>query len=63
MTNKQQALEELMAVMDKWGITIYLERFDEIEILSNVGILAFNEKTISSDDIKAKLNRMKDDAK
>lgn len=61
MTPKQQALEELMAVMEKHGIRIHTDICGGIRIESSHSSLIATDTMVDIDDIKTELNRMKGD--
>lgn len=59
MTDKQQALEELAAVMDKWDIEIASNEHG-IVITTGDQTLLHTGHIVMDSDIKNELNRMKE---
>ncbi len=57
--NKQQALEELMAVMDKHQMTFTID--EGLYIASHDFSLGIDSAFIHASDIQSELNRMKND--
>jgi hypothetical protein len=63
MTNKQQALEELAAVMDKWDIEILINENNAVivEVNYEPATSAYNFYGVNAGILNNELRRMKQD--